>query len=47
MFANTTGCHIYFKSVLVFITCDAKLAVIACGRQSALKISWHDTVPAP
>jgi len=47
MFANTTGCQIYFKSAPVSITCDAKLAVIACGRQSPLKISWHDAVPAP
>jgi len=47
MFANTTGCQIYFKSTPMSISCDAKLAVIACGRHSPIKISWHVAVPVP
>lgn len=36
MFANTTGSQIYFKSAPVSIIHNAKLAVIACGRQTPL-----------
>ena len=47
LLANATGSQSYFRSAPVSISCDAKLAIIACGRQYPLKISWHGAVPAP